>query len=124
SGQIGGEAWAMGVGKAEVSDADSKISAFFYSSESDEPDPCQIFFSSLARIEARLPKETGIYSLPFDNPRDFTFQPADGSFHLSESGQVQISTVSSSLIAGTITARFDDGNFVEGSFALQVCSDN
>lgn len=125
SGQIGGEAWTMGSGKAEVSDADSKISAFFFSSESTETNPCDVIFSNLPSLQARLPKEPGVYSLPFESPREsITFYLADGSFVISESGQVQITTVNESVVAGSVTARFDDGNFVEGNFALNVCVDN
>ncbi len=124
SGQIGGQPWTMKYGKAEVSDSDTRISAFFFSSESTEADPCDIFFSGFPSLEARLPKEPGVYSLPFESQREsVTFLLADGSSYISESGQVTISSVTGSVVAGSMTARFDDGNFAEGSFALNVCND-
>ena len=124
NGQIGGEPWSMKHGKAEVEDFDSDISSFFFSSESTENDPCEIFFSGFPSLQARLPKEPGTYSLPFEEQRNsVTFFLADGSFLISESGQVVISSVTSSVVAGTMTARFDDANFVEGSFALNVCNE-
>ncbi len=124
SGQIDGEPWSMKHGKAEVEDFDTRISSFFFSAESDEPNPCEIIFSSLRSIEASLPKEPGTYSLPFKNQREsVTFILTDGTSHISQSGQVVISSVTGSVVSGTMTARFDDSNFVEGSFALQVCTD-
>ena len=123
-GKIGGADWTMKYGKAEIADSDPKISAFFFSSESTELNPCDIFFSGFASLQAQLPKETGVYSLPFENQREsITFILPDGSFFISESGQVQITTVTSSVVAGSITARYDDDNFVEGSFALNVCAE-
>lgn len=123
-GKIDGVDWTMRYGKAEIEDSDDKISAFFFSSESTEANPCDIFFSGFPSLEARLPKEPGVYSLPFESQREsVTFILADGSFLISESGQVTISSVSSSVVAGSMTARFDDDNFVEGSFALNVCSE-
>ena len=123
-GKIGGADWTMKHGKAEVENSDPKISAFFFSSESTEADPCEIFFSGFASLQAQLPKETGVYSLPFENQREsITFILPDGSFLISESGQVQITTVSSTVVAGSITARYDDDNFVEGSFALNICAE-
>lgn len=125
NGQIGGEPWTMRYGKAEISDADTRISAFFFSSESTEADPCDIFFSGFPSLQARLPKEPGVYSLPFESQREsVTFILDDGSFLISESGQVTISSVNGSIVAGSMTARFDDGNFAEGSFALNVCTEN
>jgi hypothetical protein len=114
----------MKYGKAEVEDFDPKISAFFFSSESTELDPCDIFFSGFASLQAQLPKETGVYSLPFESQSEsVTFSLPDGSFLISQSGQVQITSVSSSVVAGNMTARFDDDNFVEGSFALSICNE-
>lgn len=124
SGKIGGADWTMKFGKAETDPADPKISAFFFSSESTEVDPCEVFFSGFASLQALLPKETGVYSLPFENQNEsITFILPDGRFFISESGQVQITTVNSSVVAGTITARYDDDNFVEGGFALNVCAE-
>jgi hypothetical protein len=123
-GKISGADWTMRYGKAEVEDIDPNISSFFFSSESTEVDPCDIFFSSLASLQAQLPKETGVYSLPFENQSEsVTFKLADGSFLISQSGQVQITSVNGSVVAGSMTARFDDDNFVEGSFALIVCAE-
>jgi hypothetical protein len=122
-GRVGGEDWVMKFGKTEAEDIDPGYFALFLPIETVENNPCDIFIPSTNYIAATLPRTEGTYSLPFPIASHFAFR-FNGQFLIPTSGSVTIRNIGGNTIRGTINARGDDDNFVDGDFILNLCEIN
>uniref|UniRef100_UPI004049F6E0 hypothetical protein n=1 Tax=Fulvivirga sp. TaxID=1931237 RepID=UPI004049F6E0 len=122
-GKIDGEDWTMKFGKAEAEDIDPGYFALFLPIETVENNPCDIFLPNTNYIAATLPRTEGTYSLPFPIANQFAFR-YNGKFLLPTSGSITIKTIGGNSIRGTINARADDDNYIDGDFILNLCQVN
>jgi hypothetical protein len=122
-GKVGGQDWVMKFGKAEAEDIDPGYFALFMPIETVENNPCEIFLPNTNYIAATLPRTEGTYSLPFAIANQFVFR-YNGKFLIPSSGSVTIKNIGGNSIRGTINARGDDDNYIDGDFILNLCEVN
>lgn len=121
-GTIGGEMWFYKYSKAIFNSVDQVFDVEMYGARQSESDPCSIFISGETHLSVQIPNETGYFVIPSDIDVVFEQEGTGNEAFNATSGYVEILSASSQQINGIMSADYDDGNTVEGSFFFERCN--
>jgi len=122
TGKIGGEEWTYSSAYASENIRTSILEGLLILQ--DIQDPCAIRLPTDPYISIKVPSLRETYNLPSINGNiEVIFNTRNGAKRLTASGGfIQVVAFSGREAIGFINATFDDDNFVEGSFVLEICN--
>lgn len=122
SGLIGGAEWEYTGGRLDYSFVSNQAAGKVYNEVL--TDPCLKPNTIAAHLQVAFPTTKGNYNLPFINDTGFIkfATPNGGPIYTATGGFLEIVEVTSYEIIGYISADFDDNNFVQGSFLIDLCN--
>jgi hypothetical protein len=118
TGKIGGTPWMAISGTAEELFSPGEL--FYVLHDTYIPDACNPFYSSEYHVLFSLPAATCAYSLDL-NSNTVTLFEGDTNY-IAWQGSVEIETLTTDLVTGSITATVDGDNSVSGEFSAARCS--
>lgn len=125
-GMIGGSAWFLTTGKAEISFFDNDRLSVELTIENN-PNICDSFNLSGRTVLFDIDRATGLYVICFKLDRSGSEQTLtiyDGfSNNIVTAGAIEILTITDNELTGRIDGRFDDNNFVNGNFSVPLCGE-
>lgn len=121
-GKINGEDWSYTVGRADYSLVSNQAAGYIFNEELENP--CLKVNTTAAHVLIAFPTAKGNYNLPFINNTGYVkfATPNGGPIYTAAGGFLEIVEVNSYEIIGYISADFDDDNYVQGSFLVEVCN--
>lgn len=121
-GKIGGAEWQYTVGNAQYSPFNNEATGIIINLETTEP--CGVTNTILAHIKITIPTIKGTINLPDPQNRAIVklANPNGGPIYTTTGGFIQIVEVNSREIIGYISADYDDDNYVQGSFLVEICN--
>jgi hypothetical protein len=119
-GKIGGEDWKYASGNARFNVNTNSLSGLLVAKG--VQDPCAIRLSGDAHLTLIVPAERGTYNLGIFNGPEIIFNTPSGAQRFTASGGfIQIAAINSRQALGYINATFDDDNYVQGAFLVDIC---
>lgn len=117
-GKIGNVAWEYEDGKVEDVEVAFNIELLLT-----QPAPaCENpGFGIGNQVYFTLPRSAGLFELSPNGHTVTIFNISSAQTFVATQGAVEIISASGSFLFGRIDARFDDGNFVNGSFSVPFC---
>ncbi|MFT6882048.1 MAG: hypothetical protein ACI83W_000396 [Marinoscillum sp.] len=119
-GKIGGEDWEYASGNARFNVITNYLSGIMVAKGVQEP--CAIRLSGDAHLTFQVTAERGTFNLGNFNGPEIIFNTAAGAQRFTASGGfIQIAAIDSRQALGYINATFDDDNYVQGAFLVDIC---
>jgi hypothetical protein len=126
SGKIENEAWTFGDGYAAVTGAGADAKMHITLLKEVEGEGCDIIPTG-DMVIFTLPFATGLETLLLDfnnleNSRTVTLFDEEQTLNsIATQGAVEITSISDTEVVGRIDAQADNGNYVNGNFAVSLC---
>jgi len=122
-GKIGKNNWSYLSGRVKTSYFDKNeysLELWDYSSN----DPCNEWGKAdVSKILGRIPKNIGSFDLGNERNVTFTFKE-NGTYvnYIATEGKIVVSKIEGDFLEGKMVAQYDNENYVNGSFRIQICS--
>ncbi|MBR09613.1 MAG: hypothetical protein CMP48_18250 [Rickettsiales bacterium] len=121
SGKIGGVDWSYTGGRVDYSTISNQAAGKIFNQEL--TDPCLTVNTINAHLDIALFTALGTYNIGLLNSGEVRFiLPNSSARYTAATGFIQIVEVTQFEIIGYLSARWDDDNFVEGSFLVNICN--
>lgn len=122
TGVIDGEEWSYAGGNGQYNAFNDDVTGMFYPQT--VQDPCGVRATSNPHISIKFPAFRENYNIPTYNNRAYViFNTQDGAKRLTAaSGFIEIVAINGTEAIGFVSANFDDDNYIEGTFALNICN--
>lgn len=120
TGKIGGEEWTYGSGWVGTQGFSNLLQGLILLNPKD---PCSVRLTNAGHIQVRFPAAEQTFDLPFPTQDGHViFAETNGGRQLTaSSGFIQLVSITGREAIGFLSADFDDDNFVEGTFVLEIC---
>ena len=122
SGKIGAVDWEFTIGKALYNNFERSYYIEVYNFDVNA-DGCALFGGNSAYASFEIPDRTETITQPSINFQTLTFNlPNSTTAYTATQGYIEIILINSFEVRGIINARFDDENFLEGVFSVELCN--
>lgn len=120
-GKIDGVEWEYTGGRVDYSNFSNQAVGKIFNENL--TDPCTRVNTIFAHLDVALLTERETYTIGLINSGEVKFvTPNGGPVYTATSGFIQIVDVTAFEIIGFISANYDDDNYVEGTFGVEICN--
>lgn len=127
-GQIEGKSWIYSNGMAIPDTDDEGVSYFIirlYSTTDVVENVCDLTFPDYDRLHFNLPQVTKLYNLSLseEGVNVLMFEHETKISNVANQGAIEILDITETQVIGRLDVRYNDTNFINGNFTLEICQD-